>query len=181
MQALGEIEGEGHAMQELFRADGHSGSGLHERDEFAPGPLPAAGSREDRLVREQLNKARVLAVNGECRMARVLCADVVFDHQLRLARDRELRRCAIATLIHARGFQLLSRLLAAVDGWRVRVSLATGLAAAVSPPHLIGRSEALGATTFTVSERLYRDPSRGAVIDRWSEELARGRERRAAR
>jgi hypothetical protein len=167
-------------MQELFRGDGYLGSDLLDRDGLAPGALAAIGSPEDVSVRQQLNQARLLAGNGEDRMARVLCAEVVFEHLLRLVRDRELLRCAIATLIHARGFQLLSRLLAAVDGWRVRVALATPVAAAASPPHLIGRSEQLGATTFTVSERLYRDPSRDAVIDRWSEQLACGRERRAA-
>jgi len=51
--------------------------------------------------------------------------------------------------------------------------------ALVAPPapHLIGRSDEPGVTSFTVSELLYADASRDAVIERWSEELARGRER----
>ena len=161
-------------MQELYRADGHSGSDLLDHDALASVPLGAADSPEDRMVRRQLDEARLLAGNGELRLARVLCAEVVFEHLMRLARDRALLCVAIATLIHARGFQLLGRLLAAVDGRRVRVALGTPLAGSASPAHLIGRSEEHGATTFTVSERLFRDPSRDAVIDRWSEELAHG-------
>jgi hypothetical protein len=167
-------------MQELFRAGDHSGADLFDRDDAASDHLAAVGCPEDRLVRQQLDEARLLAGNGDLRPARVRCAEILFEYLPRLARDRELLRVAVATLIHARGFQLLGRLLIAVDGRRVRVSLGTPVAGAASPPHLIGRSEDAGGTSFTVNERLYCDPSCEAVIDRWSEELVRGRERRAA-
>jgi hypothetical protein len=167
-------------MQELFRAGNHSGADLFDRDDAAPDLLAAVGGLEDRLVRQQLDEARLLAGSGDPRLARMRCAELLFEYLPRLASDRELLRLAVATLIHARGFQLLGRLLVAVDGRRVRISLGTPAAGGASPPHLIGRTEADGATTFTVNERLYSDPSREAVIDRWSEELVRGPERRRA-
>jgi hypothetical protein len=158
-------------MQETFRVDGDLSSDLLDRGglQFVP---DLGGSAEDRLVRQQLHEAREFAGNGDFRSARVLCAEIMFEHQLRLARDRDLLRSTIATLIHARGFQLLSRLLVAVDGRRVRVALGEPHAGSATPPKFIERSEDCGATTFTVSERLYGDPSCNAVVDRWSEELA---------
>ena len=126
-------------------------------------------------VRRQLEDARWLAGNSELQKARLLCAEIVLDHLFELASDRELLRLTIATLIHARGFQLLGRLLLAVDGRRVRVSIGAPGEATASPPHLIVRTDADGVTSFTLAERLFSDPSRVAVIDRWSEELARGR------
>lgn len=158
-------------MQDMFRADGHSGHDLLDRDAPAPISLVATGDAEDWQLRRRLGEARALAGVGDHRMARVLCAEVVFKYQPRLARDRELLRLTIATMIHARGFQMLGRLLAAVHGWRVRIVLGE----AGAP--LIDHVEAPGVTGFTVSELLYADASRDAVIERWSEELAWGRER----
>jgi len=167
-------------MQQLFTGAGDAGTELLDRDGLTAVPLAEREYPDDRLIRRQLDEARTLVGNDDSRAARILCAEVVFDQMLRLAGNRELRSRAIATLIHARGFQLLSRLLLAVDGRRVRVLLGTPASETASPPHLIGRSEAQGVTTFTVSERLYSDPSRDTVIDRWSAELALGRERTAA-
>jgi hypothetical protein len=167
-------------MQELFRADHPSGAGLFDRDDTASDHAAALDRPEDRLVRQHLDEARLLADCGDLRLARVRCAEIVFEDLPRLARDRELLRLAVATLILARGFQLLGRLLIAVDGRRVRVALGTPVGGTASPPHLISRSEDAGGTTFTVNERLYGDPSCAAVIDRWSEELVHGPERQRA-
>jgi hypothetical protein len=167
-------------MQEFFRAHDQSGADLFVRDDAASNPFAAADCQEDWLVRRQLDEARLLAATGDLRLARVRCAEIGFEQLPRLARDRELLRAAIATLIHARGFQLLGRLLIAVNGRRVRVALGTPAAGGASPPHLIGRSEDAGGTSFTVSERLFCDPSCDAVIDRWSEEMVRERQRAPA-
>lgn len=161
-------------MQEMFRpvgldADGYLGSDLFDREGLPFDPVGPDGSTE---VRRQLREARQVAEAGDLRTARALCAEVVFEHLVELSRDRDLRRLAIATLVHARGFQLLDRLLVAVDGRRIRVAIGEPRAGGASPPHLIERSEDRGGTTFTVSERLYCDPSREALIDRWSEDLA---------
>lgn len=161
-------------MQEFYRG-GEETSGL-----FGRGGLTSfmhSSGRDDEPIRRQLDEARSLARRGEFRAARELCAEVVLERQLRLHDDRELRRRAIATLIHARAFQLLSRLLAAIDGRRVRISLALAAAGAPSPPHLIRRFETGGTTAFEVDESLFRGTSCDAVIDRWSEELARTRGR----
>jgi hypothetical protein len=167
-------------MQQLFTTAGHAGTDLLDRDGPISVPLAAVDRPEDALVRRQLDEARLLAGAGDLRMARVVCAEVVFEYLLRLASDRELLRLAIATLIHAQGFQLLGRLLLAVDGRRIRVALGSPPVGTASPPHLISRSETQGVTTFTVSDRLFCDPSRDAVIDRWAEELAPGHDRRSA-
>ncbi len=165
-------------MQQLYTAAGDAGTDLLDRDGLTSVPLSKADYPDDRLIRQQLDEARTLADNNDLRTARILSAEAVFEHMPRLVGNRELRCLAIATLIHARGFHLLGRLLLAVDGRRVGVVL--GTAGTASPPHLISRSEAQGITTFTVHERLYSDPSRHAVIDRWSAELALGRDRVAA-
>jgi hypothetical protein len=163
-------------MQQLYTADGHAGSDVLDHDRRRSVPMGIDDRPTDQAVRERLEAARLLAGHGDVRAARTLCAEVVFEELLRLAGNRELLRLAIATLIHARGFQLLGRLLLAVDGRRIRVALGVPPMATASPPHLIVRSEQPGVTSFTVSERLYTDPSRDAVIDRWSEELAGGRQ-----
>jgi len=162
-------------MQQLLRAPGHAGADLLDHGALSSAPLTAADYPEDWLIRQQLDEARALAGNDELKMARILCAEVVFDHMLRLAGNRELLCLAIATLIQARGFQLLGRLLQAVDGRRVRVVLGDPATGAASPPHLISHAQAQGVTTFTLCERLYSDPSRDAVIDRLSADLALGR------
>jgi hypothetical protein len=159
-------------MQEFYRG-GEERSGRFDRGGFAP--LMRSSGRDDELIRRQLGDARSLARRGEFRMAREQCADIVLEHQLRLHDDPGLRRCAIATLVHARAFQLLSRLLAAVDGRRVRISLAPAALGAAQPPHPIRRSETGGTAVFEVDESLLRSPSCDGAIDRWSEELARTR------
>ena len=157
-------------MQEFYRG-GEQTSGPFDRGGFAP--FMRSSGRDDEPIRRQLDDARSLAHRGELRIARQLCADVVLDHQLRLHDDRELRRRAFATLIHARAFQLLNRLLAAVDGRQVRISLAP--ASAGAPPHPIRRSETRGTIVYAVDEGLFHDSSRVAVMDSWSDELARTR------
>jgi len=158
-------------MQDMFRMDDYLGADLFDRDGLPFVVADIGGGAEVQLLRQQLREARAVAGEGDLRTARTLCAEVVLDHLPELSRDRDLLRAAIAALIHARGFQLLNRLLVAVDGRRVRVALGEPRTAAL-PPHLIERSDEPGAITFTVSERLFGDPSCEAVVDRWSEQLA---------
>jgi hypothetical protein len=129
-----------------------------------------ASPNGDAPARKQLDEARSLVCTGDLVLARLVCAELIFEQLPRLARNRDLLRDTIATLVHARSFQLLNRLLAAVDGSRFRVALASGDDPATSPIK-IGRSAADGTTTFAVSEALFCRPDADAVISRWSAAL----------
>ena len=155
-------------MHDLYSLHSHSGSDLLERHRSPP--RAPGGEAQDLPLRRQLDEARSLACKGELQSARGLCAEVVLEHQFRLHDNRELLRRAIATLLQARGFQLLSRLLLAVDGRRVRIELDSG-AARTPAPQLVQRSERDGTTFLAVKESLFRDPSCNAIIDRLSDEL----------
>jgi hypothetical protein len=156
-------------MQEYYRAEGQLLSGVADCDI----PVFATGGaiESDAAIRRQLEEARSLARKGDTRGARLLCAEIVLEQQLRLHDNRNLLRVAIAALVHARGFQLLSRLLQAVDGRRVRISVITTTSATASPPHLIRRSLLDGIEVFGVEEGLFTDPSCDTIIDRWAGRL----------
>lgn len=156
-------------MHDLYTMKGHS-----DLDEVLDRERPRRSREpdaEDVELRRQLEEARSLACKGELQSARGLCAEVVLEHQIRLHDNRELLRRAVGTLLQARGFQLLSRLLLAVDGRRVRIELDGGTARSPAPPPLVQRSEQDGVTFLSVRESLFRDPSCGAIIDRLSDEL----------
>ena len=154
-------------MQEFYRAEDEPLSGAINRD--VPGF--AATVAQDAAIRRHLEAARSRAREGDPRGARLLCAGIVLEHQLRLHDNRDLLRLAVAALVHARGFQLLGRLLQAVDGRHVRIALAPAKAGTGSPPHLIRRSLLEGIEVFAVEESLFSDSSCDAIIDRWSRHL----------
>jgi hypothetical protein len=156
-------------MQEFYRADDQPVAGVIDHDLTVL--ATAGGAGVDGAIRRQLEEARARARDGDVRGARTLCAEIVLEHQLRLHDNRELLRTAVAALVHARGFQLLGRLLLAVDGRRVRVSVSTTPAGTGSPPHLIRRSLLDGIEIFAVEESLFADPSCDAIIERWSRRL----------
>ena len=125
----------------------------------------------DDTIRKRIAEARAMARTGNVRTARAVCADIVLEHQFRLHDDRNLLREAVGALVCARAFQMLSRLLLAVDGRRVRVSVADATADAAGPPAFIRRTEQGGIESYSVEEKLFQDPSCDAIIDRWSERL----------
>lgn len=156
-------------MQEFYRAENQAVSGVIDRDVpvFATGVAMGA----DGAIRRRLEEARSLARGGDTRGARVCCAEIVLEHQLHMHDNRDLLRDAVAALAHARGFQLLSRLMLAVDGRRVRVSVTATATGAGSPPHLIRHSLLDGVEVFALEESLFTDPSCDAIIDGWSRRL----------
>ena len=157
---------EGNRMQEFYRAENQAVIDCN-LPVFATGPTAGA----DAAIRWRLEEARSLARAGDTRAARLLCADIVLEHQVRLHDNRDLLCQVVAVLAHARGFQLLSRLLRAVDGRTIRVSVTAAPGSAASPPHLIRGSVLDGVEVFAIDESLFTDPSCDAVIDRWSTRL----------
>ncbi len=153
-------------MQEFYRAE-------NQLVIDCDGPVFATGATAgvDAAIRRRLEEARLLAREGDTRGARLLCADMVLEHQVRLLDNRDLLCQVVAALAHARGFQLLSRLLRAVDGRTVRVSVTPATAGTGSPPHLIRGSVLDGVEVFAIEESLFADPSCSAIIDRWSRRL----------
>ncbi|MBU6497562.1 MAG: hypothetical protein KGJ41_11535 [Rhodospirillales bacterium] len=141
-------------MQERGRIDRRAASGQTTS-------VPAA--RAELLA--MLDEARDLAFLGDLQAARVFCAEAMFRHQPLLAGDPMLLAQLNAALIHARGFQLLGRLIAAIDGRTMRIVLAAeGDAGAPTT-----RVDADGIVHVTVTEAML---AQEAAVARWSEELA---------
>ena len=88
--------------------------------------------------------------------------------------DDRLLGQTIETLVHLRAFQLLTRLLASMDGRSVRITVGGALECTPGAP-LIGHTASGGMETFTVSESLFHHPAGETVIHEWSDALAHGR------
>ena len=95
-----------------------------------------------------LAEARQLACDDHLTDARMVCAKIMFGHMSRLVREPELLRRTVVAIIYAHGFELLQRLLAAVD------------------PRL---------ARFAVDKALLRHPAPDDAIECWSAALVKGR------
>ena len=87
-------------------------------------------------LRARLNAAEQAARAGRLDVARGLCASAILHDQPLLAGSAELLRQAIAALLYSQAFGQIARLLAAVQGRRVRVRAdltAGGAIVAVAP------------------------------------------------
>jgi hypothetical protein len=85
-------------------------------------------------VHAALTTAVALARAGDCRGARQMCAAVVLDAQPIIAARKELLVVALHALLVAEGFKLLSRVVMAVSGRNVRVTLLPQDAGPIAPP-----------------------------------------------
>jgi hypothetical protein len=108
-------------------------------DIFPPGLLPSGPrpSSDDAMagtVHAALTTAVALARAGDCRGARQMCAAVVLDAQPIIAARKELLVVALHALLVAEGFKLLSRVVMAVSGRNVRVTLLPQDAGPIAPP-----------------------------------------------
>jgi hypothetical protein len=101
-------------------------------------------------VQAALTTAVALARAGDCRSARQVCAAVVLDAQPLIAARKELLAVALHALLVAEGFKLLSSLVMAVSGSRVRVTLLPDDAGPIAPPLI--REEAW-RTTYVLDPR----------------------------
>src|SRR5215468_1773693 len=102
-------------MQEIYQVSHQPLSDLPGRVEASFADAGAV----DAVIRQRIAAATAMASAGDARAARALCAEIVLEHQFRLHDDRDLLRGAVGALIRARAFQMLSRLLLAVDGRRI--------------------------------------------------------------
>jgi hypothetical protein len=78
--------------------------------------------------------AAILARSGDRSRARQLCASVIFEAQPLIATQSTLLRATLHTLLVARGFQLLSRVVNAVSGVAVEVVLLPNNRRQITPP-----------------------------------------------
>ncbi len=142
------------------------------RRAIRPAPPRAAAVPDGDPLAARLQHAGRLAQGGDPAAARTLCAALLFAEQPRIAADPALRRQMAATLLHARGFQLLSRMIAALDGRVVRFTLSPPGAPAgrAAPVRRIGGAD--GSLVYVIDELLFVSAQRDALIARCSAELA---------
>jgi len=136
-------------------------------DPSAPDLPPAV------IIRSCLENAQLLALGGATEAARRQCAETIIPWQLWISRDPALLQLAVNSLLHARGFEMVRRLLAACRGGRVRFNLIdsdlppsdSGIAATV---------ERDGSTTYTIFNSVFSGPSRVRLIEALSRRLTTG-------
>jgi hypothetical protein len=132
------------------------------------------------LIRTSLDRARLLALGGSTEAARRQCAETIAQWQLWISRDPALLQLAVAALLHARGFEMARRLLAASRGWKVRFNL---VESELPPPDIgiAATAEPDGSTTYTVFSSVFDRPSGVGLIEALSRRLATGPTARPAR
>ena len=142
---------------------------LSEHDFWTTGARPSSADEMEKVVRHALNSAISCAATGNLRHARELCAAVVLENQPLIAARRDLLHRTFEALIITRGFRLLSRLVMAISGGDVQVTvLPDGGPAVVSP----SRSEGNGRITYALDASSWdRLSSDGERVRRWSAEL----------
>ena len=125
------------------------------------------------MIRSCLEQAQQLALGGAAEAARRQCAATIIPWQLWISRDPALLQLAVTSLLHARGFEMVRRLLAACRGTRVRFTLIdsdlppadSGIAATV---------ERDGSATYTIFNSVFGSPSRVRLIEALSRRLTGG-------
>lgn len=127
---------------------------------------------DQRFIASRLDAARRDAQLGNALTARRVCADIMFTDLPVLVGDPRLLVQMVDTLLHAQGFQILSRLLAAVQGQRVCFEVST--AARPERPDQFPRGTVRpdGCTAYSIHPVVFAGAARSANIARWSVELA---------
>ena len=125
------------------------------------------------MIRSSLAQAQRLALSGATEAARRQCAETIARWQLWISRDPALLQLAVTSLLHANGFEMVRRLLAASRGSSVRLNLInSGL-----PPPGSGISATVerdGSTTYTIFNSVFDSPSRMRLIEALSRRLTTG-------
>ena len=123
-------------------------------------------------IRARLAEAQSLARQGDLEGARLACAQAVQDWLPWIYRDPELLQCTIAALLHARGFEQLRRLLAAVNGRRVRFVPMPQPEPAPQPEGIVASGTGDGTTVFRFADTLLDQPAGERLVSAWSRQLA---------
>jgi hypothetical protein len=132
--------------------------------------MPDSELADQAAALETLRTAVDLAEAGNYQRARELCAAVIFDIQPLIAASRELLRITLHALLLARGFKLLSRLVMAVSGSDVQVTLAPDQKGYAAPPR---RGETAGRTVYFLDPNwLARLSPNDLFLQSWSDALA---------
>lgn len=119
-----------------------------------------------------LQQAITAARAGDHQYGRELCASVLFDVQPILGRHKTLLRTAVCALLMSQGFKLLTRIVVALSGRRVRVVLWLGDAGRIAPPHCQDEAH---ETIVTVDPRWLAQLSvEDSFLQGWCDALATG-------
>lgn len=132
--------------------------------------MPDADLVSHAAALETLHTAVNLAQAGNCQKARELCAAAIFEIQPLIAASKELMRITLHALLLARGFKLLSRLVMAVSGLDVQVTLMPDHEGYAAPPR---RGQTAGRTTYFFDPNwLARLSPNDQFLQSWSDSLA---------
>ena len=132
--------------------------------------MPDADLASQSAALETLRAAVDLAQAGNCQRARELCAAAIFEIQPLIAASKELMRATLHALLLARGFKLLSRLVMAVSGLDVQVTLVPDHEGYVAPPR---RGEKAGRTIYFLDPKwLARLSPNDVFLQSWADVLA---------
>jgi hypothetical protein len=119
-----------------------------------------------------LMAAIAVASAGDRQGARELCAATLFEMQPLLPRNRELLRSLLHALVVSHGFKLLSRLVMALTGRRLRILLLANPEGAIGPPRC---QEEMTDTICPIDPRwLVRLTADDPFLRRWCEALMAG-------
>jgi hypothetical protein len=124
------------------------------------------------LIRARLAEARRFALRGDQARARQLCAESVLGWLPWICRDEDLLQVAIATLFHARAFEMLRRLLAAAQGRRVRFVPMPADAVRPNARGIAATGLRDGTTLFEFDDTMFEHPSLERLIEAWSRQQA---------
>ncbi len=113
-----------------------------------------------------LDEARDAVVDGDFVEARLICAEATALYQPQMVRDRSLLETCLALMVRARGFQMASRLLAAIYGQKIRFIVQPRADSRVAISH----SDSDGALWVSVSEGFLDE---AASVNQWAAELLR--------
>jgi hypothetical protein len=122
---------------------------------------------------ETLRQAIASARLGDHQRGRELCASVLFDIQPLLARRKTLLRTAVLALLVSQGFRLLTRVVVALTGHRIRVVLELQTGTEIGQPRFQEETQEI---LFTVDPRWLAQLTGGdPFLLGWCEALAGGR------
>lgn len=119
-----------------------------------------------------LTQAIACARAGDHQRGRELCASVLFEIQPMLARRKALLRATVHALLISQGFKLLTRVVVALSGQRIRVVLKLDGGGQVMPPHCHDEAQ---ETIYTIDPRwLARLGEEDPFLRGWCDALAGG-------
>lgn len=127
--------------------------------------LSSAATGECDVIANAFDDVHDLVNRGDLTAARLLCAATLRQYQPHLAWDHALLVEAIAALLAAQAFQQLGRLIAAVAGWQITVTMT----ARTTPGFTLSYVPNAQAVLVTVNAAVLTD--RGKTV-RWSKQIA---------